>query len=95
MEKKMRILNLTKDEQDKVLASLIKRSPANYTEQEGTVREIIDNVRRDGDAAIFAYEEKFDHCRLTAENIRVTKEEIEAAYQELDPSFVEAIPLLR
>ncbi len=91
MEKKMRILNLTKDEQDKVLASLIKRSPANYTEQEGTVREIIDNVRRDGDAAIFAYEEKFDHCKLTAENIRVTKEEIEAAYQELDPSFVEVM----
>ncbi len=91
MEKKMRILNLTKDEQDKVLASLIKRSPANYTEQEGTVREIIDNVRRDGDAAIFAYEEKFDHCKLTAENIRVTKEEIEAAYQELEPSFVEVM----
>ncbi len=91
MEKKMRILNLTKDEQDKVLASLIKRSPANYTEQEGTVREIIDNVRRDGDAAIFAYEEKFDHCKLTVENIRVTKEEIEAAYQELDPSFVEVM----
>ncbi len=91
MEKKMRILNLTKDEQDKVLASLIKRSPANYTEQEGTVREIIDNVRRDGDAAIFAYEEKFDHCKLTAENIRVTKKEIEAAYQELEPSFVEVM----
>lgn len=87
----MRILNLTKDEQDKVLASLIKRSPANYTEQEGTVREIIDNVRRDGDAAIFAYEEKFDHCKLTAENIRVTREEIEAAYQELEPSFVEVM----
>ncbi len=87
----MRILNLTKDEQDKVLASLLKRSPANYTEQEGTVREIIDNVRRDGDAAIFAYEEKFDHCRLNAENIRVTREEVEAAYQELDDTFIEVM----
>ena len=87
----MRILNLTKDEQDKVLASLIKRSPANYTEQEGTVREIIDNVRRDKDAAIFAYEEKFDHCRLNAENIRVTKEEIAAAYQELEDCFIEVM----
>lgn len=87
----MRILNLTKDEQDKVLASLIKRSPANYTEQEGTVREIIDNVRRDKDAAIFAYEEKFDHCRLNAENIRVTKEEIAAAYQELEDGFIEVM----
>lgn len=87
----MRILNLTKDEQDKVLASLLKRSPANYTEQEGTVREIIDNVRRDKDAAIFAYEEKFDHCQLCAENIRVTKEEIAAAYQELDDGFIEVM----
>ncbi len=91
MEKTMRILNLTKDEQDKVLASLLKRSPANYTEQEGTVREIIDNVRRDKDAAIFAYEEKFDHCRLSAENIRVTKEEIAAAYQELEDGFIEVM----
>ncbi len=87
----MRILNLTKDEQDRVLASLLKRSPANYTEQEGTVREIIDNVRRDKDAAIFAYEEKFDHCRLSAENIRVTKEEIAAAYQELEDGFIEVM----
>ncbi len=87
----MRILNLTKDEQDKVLASLLKRSPANYTEQEGTVREIIDNVRRDGDEAIFAYEEKFDHCQLNAENIRVTEAEIKAAYQELDDNFIEVM----
>ncbi len=87
----MRILNLTKDEQDKVLASLLKRSPANYTEQEGTVREIIDNVRRDGDQAIFAYEEKFDHCQLNAENIRVTEAEIKAAYQELDDNFIEVM----
>ncbi len=87
----MRILNLTKDEQDKVLASLLKRSPANYTEQEGTVREIIDNVRRDGDEAIFAYEEKFDHCQLNAENIRVTETEIKAAYQELDDNFIEVM----
>ncbi len=87
----MRILNLTKDEQDRVLASLLKRSPANYTEQEGTVREIIDNVRRDKDAAVFAYEEKFDHCRLSAENIRVTKEEIASAYQELEDGFIEVM----
>ncbi|MDO4284371.1 MAG: histidinol dehydrogenase [Eubacteriales bacterium] len=87
----MRILELTKEEQDKVLDALLQRSPANYTEQEAAVREIIASVRAGGDEALFAYEERFDHCALTKETVRVTRQEIEEAYRALDPELVEVM----
>ena len=40
---------------------------------EGVVTEIIDNVRKNGDAALFAYCEKFDKAKLT--ELLVSEEE--------------------
>ena len=42
----------------------------------GVVRDIIRTVRTQGDKAVFAYNEKFDGCKLSA--LEVTPEEIEA-----------------
>lgn len=50
------------------------------------VAEIIDNVRRNGDAALREYAEKFDGgC---PEAIEVSAEQIEAAYAEVDPELI-------
>ena len=88
---RMRIMKLTKDTRENALEALLGRSPSGYSEYEETVRNIIDDVRTRGDEAVFAFEEKFDKCRLTPETIRVSRREIEAAYAELDPEFVEVI----
>lgn len=53
------------------------------------VSEIIARVRAEGDAALYAYAEKFDHVRLSA--LRVTKEEIEEARASVDPKFIEIL----
>ena len=50
------------------------------------VSEIIANVRKNGDNALFAYCEKFDKAKLTA--LQVTKEEIEEAVAAIDPDFI-------
>ncbi len=87
----MRIIRLTPDTKEDLLNALLKRSPNHYSQYESVVADIIANVRRRGDEALFAYTEKFDKCRINASNIRVTGEEIEAAYQKTDPSLIEAM----
>lgn len=87
----MRTLTLTKDTIQNILTDLLKRSPNNYTEFEGRVNEIIENVRANGDKAVFEYTEKFDGAQITSENIQVTDEEIEKAYEAVDEKLLEVI----
>ena len=84
----MRTIKLTKETKKDLLDSLLKRSPASYGQYEDTVADIIYDVRKRKDAALFEYTEKFDHCVLDSATIRVTKEEIEEAYTLVDPELV-------
>ncbi|MBQ7036791.1 MAG: histidinol dehydrogenase, partial [Clostridia bacterium] len=53
------------------------------------VSEIIDTVRKDGDAALFRYAEKFDKATLSS--LMVTKEEMAAAIESVEPRFLEVL----
>lgn len=87
----MRIVKLTEDNKKDLLNKLLKRSTQSYPEYEKTVAEIIDNIKTNGDKALFEYTLKFDKFELTKDNIRVTRDEIAAAYKELDAEYVEVI----
>ncbi len=56
---------------------------------EDTVREIVENVRQNGDKALRELAKKFDHVDL--DSIAVTREEIEAAYEQVSPELVEEL----
>ncbi len=56
---------------------------------EGVVSEIIANVIKNGDRALFEYSEKFDKASLSS--LEVTGEEIDEAFRAVDPEFVEII----
>ena len=56
---------------------------------EGAVSEIIANVIKNGDRALFEYSEKFDKASLSS--LLVTEEEIDEAFSAVDPEFVEII----
>lgn len=51
-----------------------------------SVSEIIDNVRKNGDKALFEYSERFDRAKL--DSLVVTAEEIDAAYLSVDPELI-------
>lgn len=87
----MRILTLTPETQNNILENLLKRSPNSYGEFEGRVADIIENVRKNRDAAVFEYTKKFDGADINADNILVTKEEIEEAYEKVDPKLLDVI----
>ncbi len=87
----MKIVALSNETKQSILDDLLKRSPNNYTEYEATVNDIIENVKTNGDKAVFEYTLKFDKFALTPENIKVTKEEIADAYTKLDAQLIDVI----
>ncbi len=87
----MRIVKLTSETKKNLLDDLLKRSPNNYTEYADTVQEIVDNVKENGNKALFEYTKKFDKADINEGNIRVTKEEIEEAYKQVDEHLLEVI----
>lgn len=87
----MRIVELNEETKKDILSNLLKRSPDNYGSYEATVKEIVEDVHINKDAALFKYTEKFDKAKINADNIKVTKAEIEEAYKEVDESLLEVI----
>ncbi|MFR5324201.1 MAG: histidinol dehydrogenase [Eubacterium sp.] len=87
----MRIVSLTKEAKDNILEDLLKRSPNNYDQYQETVNEILNEVKTKGDEAVFAYTEKFDHAKLTADTLYVTEDEIKEAYEKVDEELIEVM----
>lgn len=56
---------------------------------EAVVTEIIENVKQNGDCALYDYCEKFDKAKLSA--LQVTEEEIESAVNAVEPKFLEVL----
>lgn len=87
----MRTVKLTDECRKDILKNLLKRSTGNYTQYEETVAEILDNVKKNGDKALFELTLKFDKFELNKDNIKVTKEEINEAYKQIEPEYIEVM----
>ena len=84
----MRIISIDEQSKKDIMNNLLKRSPNNYDSYEIAVNDIIQNIRKNRDQAVFEYTEKFDRFSLNENNIQVTKEEIMQAYQEVDADYI-------
>ena len=70
---------------------LLERNPDQYPEVEKQVRKILDDVKANGDKAVFSYTKQFDKASIHSGNIQVTEEEIAHAYEEVEEEFVQII----
>ena len=59
------------------------------TDVSGIVREIIDDVKKNGDDALFRYCEKFDKAKLSC--LEVSREEKDEAMQKVDEHFISVL----
>lgn len=87
----MRIVKLNAETKKDLLKNLLKRSPSNFGNYAETVQEIVDDVRDNGDAALFSYTKKFDKADITAENVKVKQKEIDYAYTQVSPELLDVI----
>lgn len=60
-------------------------------EQNAAVKQIVADIKQEGDTALLRYTERFDGTTLTPAGLRVTAEELQAAYGHVEESFVTAI----
>ncbi len=77
----IKIMNVKDVSRDEIFARVV---PTVNVEE--IVAGIIDNVRKNGDRALFAYCEAFDKVKLAA--LEVTKEEIDEAFEAVEPEFI-------
>ncbi len=70
------------------LSEILKREDT-VSGVEDIVADIIYDVRKNKDAALFKYAEKFD--KVTLSSLEVTKEEIEEALKSVEPKFIEIL----
>ena len=77
----IKILNSKEVSRDEIFSRVV---PTVNVEE--IVADIIDNVRKNGDRALFEYCEKFDKVKLSA--LEVTEEEIDEAFAEVEPEFI-------
>jgi len=82
----MKILKYSETDQSKLL--MRELDEANVTD---TVRAIIEDVAKNGDAALFAYSKKFDRAELSA--LEVTQEEFDAAIASIPAQLRAAMEL--
>lgn len=85
------MINVTRVKGDfgSLIQEKLNRQAGSLEAVDRTVKEIMEEVKKNGDQALLDYTEKFDHVRLT--NLKVTKEEIEAALDNADPEFLSVL----
>lgn len=73
---------------DNILENLLKRSPNQYGSYQDKVINILDEVKENGDEALFSLTKEYDKAEINKQNIRVTEEEIKEAYSLVDDSLI-------
>lgn len=88
----MKILRIgTKESKEKIEKILNRKTLLEDKRLEQKVKEIIEDVRRNGDQALLKYTRKFDKVSLSSKRLRVSRREIEEAKRLIDKDFIKAL----
>lgn len=71
--------------------NLLKRRSSIPEEVEITVKEVLKNVKEQGDEALYAYMKKFDHVDIEKTGLFVSEEEFTGARKNVSEKFKEAV----
>lgn len=86
----MKIIEVKKEDiREELVDELMNRGDESNLDIENSVRDILTNVRKRGNEALYEYTERFDGVKLT--QLRVTEEEIEEAYRAVGDEFIEIL----
>lgn len=79
------------DIRGKELPNVKDRSEEVHSSQLNSVKEIINNVAKNGNCALFEYTKKFDNVELNCLSVLVSDDEIEEAYDSVDDELIQAL----
>tara|TARA_B100000686_G_scaffold348528_1_gene439797 strand:+ start:2889 stop:4175 length:1287 start_codon:yes stop_codon:yes gene_type:complete len=75
------------------LDALINRSEKDFQKQDSTVREILEDVRKNRDKALLKYTNRFDRTDFKPEDVEVLPSEIRKAYSNIGLGELEALKI--
>jgi len=81
----------TSPEGEKIVAGLLARLQDADADCSATVKEIIQAVKDNKDAAVLEYSRKFDAPDLTLAQLQVSAEEMREAYVQVDEKFLDSL----
>ena len=87
----MKIIKLNNETRKEILNTLATRSHTDNDEYTKIVNDIVENVRLNGDKAVFEYTNKFDKADINENNFIVTEEEIKEAYSLVSDRLISII----
>ena len=87
----MKIYHYPSKAAEKRVTAIVNRSLTFRKKDYQAVSRILEDVRRNGDAAVIKYANRFDAPGLTVDSIKVTAREMEAAVKKSDRGFVRAM----
>lgn len=85
------MIRTIKYEEKMSLDEIFPRSQFSYEDINEKVKNIIEDVKENGDKALFKYNEMFDNVIMT--DLTVSSEEIEEAYSRIDNKFKETLKI--
>ena len=88
---KIPMVKLGSKDGEKILNEIENARKNRNDEVEIAVREVLDNVAKNGDKALFEYCKKFDKRDLTAKNVRLQKKYISSQAQKIDGELAKTI----
>lgn len=83
----MKIVQIKSKNIESYLKGLRRSTSLSDPKLESTTKKIVDDVKKNGDKALFKYTKKFDKVELSKKTVKVTAKEIEQA-QKLVPSKI-------
>ena len=87
----IQFIDLRANKDSDIFNKLTSRSQIEYGDVQDRVLDIINNVKKNGDKAVFEYTAMFDKTELNSNNIKVTQAEIDEAYKKVDKELIEVI----
>ena len=87
----MKIIKYSDSEFRAALEAVVDRANVDLVSHDATVREILKQVKEDGDTALLNYTRRFDQYNLPVEEIKVTSREIDDALNEIDDKEINAL----
>ena len=84
-------MNIVKYPNDEQIRQLTERPEVDLSQLQATVEEVLQSVKAGGDRAVIAFEERFDHVRLSS--LAVSETEMQEAEQMVAPELRDAISL--
>ncbi len=90
----IKIIDINNPGFKKEFEEILSRGKMDIAEVEGIVREIIDEVKKEGDRALFRHIAKFDKWQpKSSEDLEIKPEEMKKAYENLDKDLKKALHL--